>query len=153
VGGVPGAARRAAACTGLLGDDGRGADAGRNTLVGCGVSLSDDEVIMTRGAAVVADGMGVDCGACEASKILSSVYLYPSDPDDCDRNGVGIEDDDDLVNVSRPESTGAPYRSMGVFDLALCGRNVAWPEFDGCWNWNCCWSGEAGWSGDACFLL
>jgi hypothetical protein len=76
--GVPGAARRAAACTGLLGDDGRGADAGRNTLVGCGVSLSDDEVIMTRGAAVVdsallAGGMGVDCGACEASKILSSV--------------------------------------------------------------------------------
>jgi hypothetical protein len=69
--------------------------------------------------------------------------LYPSDPDDCDRNGVGVKDDDDLVNVSRPESTGAPYRSMGVFDLALCGRNVVWPELDGCWNWNCCWSGEA----------
>jgi hypothetical protein len=76
--GVPGAARRAAASTGLLRDDGRGADAGRNTLVGCGVSLSDDEVIMTRGAAVVnnallSGGMGVDCGVCEASKILSSI--------------------------------------------------------------------------------
>ena len=76
--GVHGAARRAAASTGLLRDDGRGADAGRNTLVGCGVSLSDDEVIMTRGAAVVnnallSGGMGVDCGVCEASKILSSI--------------------------------------------------------------------------------
>jgi hypothetical protein len=69
--------------------------------------------------------------------------LYPSDSDDCDRNGVGVEDDDDLANVSRPESTGVPYRSMGVFDRALRGRNVAWPELDGCWNWNCCWSGEA----------
>jgi hypothetical protein len=32
--GVPGAARRAAASTGLLGDDGSDADAGRNTLGG-----------------------------------------------------------------------------------------------------------------------
>jgi hypothetical protein len=42
------------------------------------VSLSDDEVIMTLGAAVVESDLlpgsfGVDCGACEASKILSSV--------------------------------------------------------------------------------
>jgi hypothetical protein len=69
--------------------------------------------------------------------------MYPSDPDDCDRNGVGVEGDDDLVNVRWPESTGAPYRSIGVLALALCGRNVVWPELDGCWNWNCCWSGEA----------
>jgi hypothetical protein len=76
--GVPGAARRAAASTGLLGDEGGGADAGRNAVRVCGASLSDDEVIMTRGAAVVdsaplAGGMGVDSSACEASKILSSV--------------------------------------------------------------------------------
>jgi hypothetical protein len=30
---------------------------------------------------------------------------------------------------------------MGVFDRALRGCKVAWP--DGCWNWNCSWSGEA----------
>jgi hypothetical protein len=76
--GVPGAARRAAASTGQLGVDGGGADACRNPVLVCGASLSDDEVIMTRGAAVVdsaslAGGMGVDCGAWEASKILSSV--------------------------------------------------------------------------------
>jgi hypothetical protein len=76
--GVPGAARRAAASTGLLGVDGRGADAGRNPVRACGASLSDDEVIMILGCAVVdsaslAGGMGVDSGAWEASKILSSV--------------------------------------------------------------------------------
>jgi hypothetical protein len=76
--GVPGAARRAAASTGLLGVDGGGADAGCNPVRACGASLSDDEVIMTLGAAVVdsaslAGGMGVDCCAWEASKILSSL--------------------------------------------------------------------------------
>jgi hypothetical protein len=75
---VPGAARRSAASTGLLGVDGGGADAGRNPVRACGASLSDDEVIMTLGAAVVdsaslAGGMGVDSGAWEASKILSSI--------------------------------------------------------------------------------
>jgi hypothetical protein len=76
--GVPGAARRAAASTGLLGVDGGGANAGRNLVRVCGALLLDDKVIMTRGAAVVnsaslAGGMGVDCGAWEASKILTSV--------------------------------------------------------------------------------
>jgi hypothetical protein len=58
-------------------------------------------------------------------------------------NGLGVEDDDDLVNVRWPESTGAPYHSIGVLALALRGRNVVWPELEGRWNWNCCWSGEA----------
>jgi hypothetical protein len=76
--GVPGAAKGAAASTGLLGDDGSGADAGRNTLEERDVSLSDDEAIMTLGAAVVESALlpgsiGFDCGACEASNILSSV--------------------------------------------------------------------------------
>jgi hypothetical protein len=72
--GVHGAARRAAASTGLLCVDVGGADAGRNPVRASGALLSDDEVIMTLGAAVVdsaslAGGMGVDCGAWEASKI------------------------------------------------------------------------------------
>jgi hypothetical protein len=76
--GVSGAARRAAASMGLLGVDGGGADAGRNPGRACGASLSEDEVIMTLGAALVdsaslAGRMGVDCGAWEASNILSSV--------------------------------------------------------------------------------
>jgi hypothetical protein len=58
-------------------------------------------------------------------------------------NGLGVEDDDDLVNVRWPESTGAPYRSIGVLALALRGRNVVRPELEGCWNWIRCWSGEA----------
>jgi hypothetical protein len=56
---------------------------------------------------------------------------------------LGVEDDDDLVNVRWPESTGASYRSIGVLALALRGRNVVRPEPEGCWNWNCCLSGEA----------
>jgi hypothetical protein len=58
-------------------------------------------------------------------------------------NGLGVEDDDDLVNVRWPESTVAPYRSIGVFALALRGRNVVSPELEGCWIWTRFWSGEA----------
>jgi hypothetical protein len=76
--GVTGVARRAAVSTGRRGVDGGGADAGRKSGCTCGVSLSEDEVIITRGAAVVdrapfAGGIGVECGAWEASNILSSV--------------------------------------------------------------------------------
>jgi hypothetical protein len=58
-------------------------------------------------------------------------------------NGLGVEDDDDLVNVRWPESTVAPYRTIGVFARTLRGRKVVWPEHDGCWYWTRCWSGEA----------